>query len=127
MRRIVIDMQSGLTARGYERILLSDMAEVQPIVSDGPEATVELCKLFRPYALLMEVTGYAPWQLDARLRIWETVRRLVPGCRCVLVVDENADEALADAVVRCKKEGRIDAFLFPSSSDKFLVALLETL
>lgn len=48
MRSIVIDMQSGLTARGYERMLLSDMKDCKPIVAGGPEDVVEQCRMFRP-------------------------------------------------------------------------------
>lgn len=127
MRNIVIDMQSALTARGYERMLLQDMRDCHPIISDSPEFTVEQCRLFRPYALLMEVTGYTPWMLEERLRTWETVKRQLPDCKCVLAVDEYADAKLADEVARCKKDGKIDAFLFTSSSDRFLVAMLENL
>lgn len=69
MRSIVIDMQSGLTARGYERMLLSDMKDCKPIVAGGPEDVVEQCRMFRPYALLMEVTCYTPWKLCERLKL----------------------------------------------------------
>ena len=127
MRNIVIDMQSALTARGYERMLLQDMRDCNPIISDSPEFTVEQCRLFRPYALLMEVTGYTPWMLNERLRIWEKVKKQLPDCKCMLAVDENADAELAGQVANCKKEGRIDAFIFTSVSDKFLAAVLETL
>ena len=127
VRNIVIDMQSALTARGYERMLLQDMRDCNPIISDSPEFTVEQCRLFRPYALLMEVTGYTPWMLNERLRIWEKVKKQLPDCKCMLAVDENADAELAGQVANCKKEGRIDAFIFTSVSDKFLAAVLETL
>ena len=120
-------MQSALTARGYERMLLQDMRDCNPIISDSPEFTVEQCRLFRPYALLMEVTGYTPWMLNERLRIWEKVKKQLPDCKCMLAVDENADAELAGQVANCKKEGRIDAFIFTSVSDKFLAAALETL
>lgn len=127
MRSIVIDMQSGLTARGYERMLLSDMKDCKPIVAGGPEDVVEQCRMFRPYALLMEVTCYTPWKLCERLKLWAAVKKLLPGCKCVFAVDENADAKLADEVAVCKKNGQIDAFIFTSSSDRYLAALLETL
>ena len=127
MQTIVIDMQSNLTARGYERMLLSDMKDCKPIVAEGPEDVVEQCRMFRPYALLMEVTAYTPCRLCERLKTWEAVKRLLPDCKCVLAVDENADARLADEVAACKKNGRIDAFVFTSSSDRYLAALLETL
>ncbi len=120
-------MQSILTARGYERILLGDMPDCKPIVSERPEQTVEQCRLFKPYALLMEVTGYKPWMLPERLKLCGEVKRLLPDCKCVLAVDENADAALAREVAHCKGLGKIDAFIFTSSSDRYLVAMLENL
>ena len=127
MRNIVIHMQSSLTARAYERMLLSDMKDCKPIVADGLEDVVEQCRLFRPYALLLEVTSYSPWKLCERLEIWQTVHQLLPSCKCMLAVDENADARLAEAVAACKKNGQIDAFVFTSASDRYLAALLETL
>lgn len=127
MRIVVLDMQSALTARGYERILLQDMADCHPIVSESPDVTTEQCRLFHPQTLLMEVTGYTPWMLDERLKICAEVRRTVPECKFVLAVDENAAPALAERVAKCKKDGVIDAFIFTSSSDRFLVAMIESL
>ena len=123
---IVIDMQSTLMARAFERILQQDMHDCQPIVSESPHSTAEQCRLFKPRVLLMEVTGYTPWMLTERLRICETVRHQVPGCKFVLSVDENADPKLADKVARCKKDGLIDAFVYNSTSERYLAAILDS-
>lgn len=75
MRFIVIDMQSTLVARAFERILRQDLCDCTPIVSEDPRNTAEQCRLFQADTLLMEVTGYMPWLLEERLRICAQVRR----------------------------------------------------
>lgn len=126
MRIIVIDMQSKLMSRALERVLQQEMTDCTPIISEGPDSTVEQCRLFKPYALFMEVTGYTPRMLEERLKICETVRRTLPECKFVLSVDENTNPKLADRVMRCKKEGIIDAFIYNSTSERYLAAILDS-
>ena len=127
MRIIILDMQSKLMSRALERVLRLEMDECTPIISEAQEDTAEQCRLFRPYALFMEVTGYTPWMLDERLKICESVRRTLPECKFVLSVDENADPKLAGRVVQCKKDGKIDAFIYNSTSERYLAAILDSL
>lgn len=127
MRVIVIDMQSTLVARAIERILMQDMKDCITVISEEPEDTVEQCRLFKPYALLMEVTEYAPRILEERLHICEAMHRQVPDCKIIFSVDENASPKLAERVTRCKKEGRIDAFIYHSTSERYLTAILDSL
>ena len=53
MRFIVIDMQSTLVARAFERILRQDLCDCTPIVSEDPRNTAEQCRLFQADSLLM--------------------------------------------------------------------------
>ena len=126
VRVIVIDMQSTLVSRAFERILRQDMTDCNPIISERPENTAEQCFLFKPYALLMEVTGFTPWLLEERLRIIKQVRARVPGCKFILSVNEYAEPELADRVKDCKKEGLIDAFVYNSTNDRYLAAILDS-
>ena len=126
MRFIVIDMQSTLVARAFERILRQDLCDCTPIVSEDPRNTAEQCRLFQADTLLMEVTGYMPWLLEERLRICAQVRRQAPGCKFVLSVDENAEPQLAERVKQCTKDGLIDAFIYNSTSERYLSALLDS-
>ena len=82
-------MQSGLYAGTVRRALVQELTEYQVVISPKPEETAAACRLLKPYALLLEVTGYTPWDLEERLKIRESVRRDVPECRIVLIVDEN--------------------------------------
>ena len=127
VRVIVIDMQSALVSRALERILRQDMTDCNPIISEHPENTVEQCILFKPYALLMEVTGFTPWMLEERLRICRQIRQRVPECKFVLSVNEYAEPELANRVRDCKKDGLIDAFVYNSTSDCYLAAILDSI
>ena len=127
MRKIVLDMQSGLYAKAIQRILVQELEDYQVIISETPGKTVSRCKMFEPYALLMEATGYTPWMLEERLAIRNEVKKNNPGCKIVILVDDNADKALANKVKMAKKDGHIDAFLFGSVTDSYLAAMMDSL
>lgn len=127
MRKIILDIQSGLYAKAIQRILMQELDEYQVIISESPGKTVERCKMFRPYALLMEVTGYTPWMLEERLAIREAVAGNNPDCKVVILVDDVADKVLAESVKNAKKDGLIDAFLFGSATDSYLAAIMDSL
>ena len=123
MKRIILDIQSGLYARTIQRMLLQELEEYHIIISESPSKTVERCKMFRPYALLMEVTGYTPWMLEERLAIREAVARNNPDCKVVMLVDDAADKAVRQA----KRNGLIDAFLFGSVTEQYMAAVMDSL
>ena len=120
-------MQSGLYAGTVRRALVQELTGYQVIISPKPEETAAECRLLKPYALLMEVTGYEPWRLTERLKIRDSVKRDMPECRIVLIVDEIADRLLAEDVKKAKQNGLIDAFLYASASESYLAAMLDSL
>jgi DNA-binding NarL/FixJ family response regulator len=120
-------MQSQLYAKAIQRILVQELVDYQVIISEAPDKTVQRCNMFEPYALLMEVTGYTPWMLEERLAIRQEVKQKLPNCKIVILVDDNADKALADKVKDAKKDGLIDAFLFGSATDSYLAAMMDSL
>lgn len=127
MRNIVLDTQSGLFAKALQRILMQELDGCQVIISERPDLTVQRCKTFKPYALLMEATSYTPWALGERLSIRDEVVKHVPNCKVVILVDDTADKKLAEAVKQAKKDARIDTFLFDSTSESYLVAVMDSL
>lgn len=127
MRKIVLDMQSGIFARTIQRMLLQELDDCQVIISEHPDKTVQRCKTFKPYALLMEATGYTPWMLEERLAIRDKVKQNDPDCKIVILVDDQADSELAQKVKDAKREGVIDAFLFGSVTEQYMAAVLDTL
>ena len=88
---------------------------------------MQRCKTFKPYALLMEATGYTPWMLEERLAIRDKVKQNDPDCKIVILVDDQADSELAQKVKDAKREGVIDAFLFGSVTEQYMAAVLDTL
>ena len=89
---------------------------------------IVLPSLTSPFIRLIDVTKLkvSGFSVPIFLTICETVRHQVPGCKFVLSVDENADPKLADKVARCKKDGLIDAFVYNSTSERYLAAILDS-
>ena len=106
---------------------MQELDEYQIIISESPGKTVERCRMFRPYALLMEVTGYTPWMLEERLAIRDKVKQNDPDCRIVILVDDQADSELAQNVKGAKREGNSDAFLFGSVTEQYMAAVMDSL
>lgn len=127
MRKIVLDMQSGLYAKAIQRILAQELDDYQVMISDHPEKTSQICKTVKPYALLMEATSYTPWMLEERLSIRNEVKSCSDDCKIVILVDDVADKSLAAKVKAAKKDGLIDAFLFGSTTESYLTAMMDSL
>ena len=127
MRRVVIDMQNYLFADAIASALRNADSDFDVLRSEKPENTADLCLLSTPYALLMEVTGCPPWQLEDRLKIRSEVKRQTPHCKIVLIVDENAEKELAKEVRQAKKDGLIDQFIYGSISATYLADIVDSL
>ena len=65
--------------------------------------------------------------LAARRTLRDAIKEKSPGCKVVLVVDENSEKEVAEEVREAKKAGRIDQFIYGSISANYLVALMDTL
>jgi DNA-binding NarL/FixJ family response regulator len=127
MKRIVLDMQCAMFADAISQALERSDPDFNVLRAEAPEKTAALCRSSLAYALIMEVTGYPPWRLEERLRLRNEVKRQRPDCKILLLVDENADRALAFRVLQAKKDGRIDNFIYASVSPTYLAAVLDTL
>ncbi len=127
MKRIVLDMQCAMFADAISQALERSDPDFNVLRAEAPEKTAALCRSSLAYALNMEVTGYPPWRLEERLRLRNEVKRQRPDCKILLLVDENADRALAFRVLQAKKDGRIDNFIYASVSPTYLAAVLDTL
>lgn len=127
MRRIAINMQNALFCNAIADTLRRSGNELEPYTIDSPDKVVGDCKWIAPYALLMEVTGYTPWKLVERLKIRDAVREMYPDCKIVLIVDENAEKAVAKQVKQAKKDGLIDQFIYGSISASYLADIVDSL
>ena len=128
MRKIVVSIQNGLLAEALTQ-LLSASGEFEPYRTavDKNKRAVAACVACNADLVLMEVTHTAHTALEARLHEGEQIRQLVPGCKIVLLCDENVSPEIAKEVVAAKKSGQINAFYYSSITGKYLVAALYAL
>ncbi len=68
MKKIVLDMQSGIHAHNMERMLLQKLEDYQVVISESPDSTADWCRSHRPDVLLMEVKAYSPWMFLERMQ-----------------------------------------------------------
>ena len=127
MRKILLDMQSRLFAKAIQRTLSHEPDDSQLLIPEHPDKTAPRCKPFKPYALLMEATGYTPWMLEERLAIRDKVKKNDPSCKIVILVDDQADSELAEEVKAAKRDGFIDAFLFGTVTEQYMAAVMDSL
>lgn len=126
MRKMVLDMQSGIHAHNMERMLMQKLEDYQVVISESPDSTAEWCKVHRPNVLLMEVKAYSPWIFSERMEIREKLRQSNPDCRIILFVDDESDYDLTEHVRQAKREGLIDAFLFGSVSENYFSSVVDS-
>lgn len=126
MKKIVLDIQSGIHAHNMERMLMQELDDCQVVISEAPDSTAEWCGTHRPDVLLMEVKAYSPWMFKERMAIREKVKRNTENCRIILFVDDESDAELAEKVRQAKREGLIDAFLFGSVSENYFASVIDS-
>ena len=121
MRKIVIDMQNYLFADAVATAFKISDYDIEVIRAESPRDTVELCQVYEPFALVMEVTGYTPWKLSERLKLRDRVRELCPDCKIALMVDSNTERQAAKDIRDAKKNGLIDQFFYGSMTAEYLM------
>ena len=120
-------MQSVLYAKAIRRILAQDLDEYQVDIAKTPQETVERCKILHADVLIMEVTPFTPWQLLERMNILALVKKALPLCKYILLVDEKIDKEIMDNVKWSKQQNLIDGFLFTSVSESYLAAVVDSM
>ena len=127
MRRVAINMQNSLLCNAIADTLRRSEEDLEPYMIDSPDTVVDECRWIAPFALLLEVTGYTPWLLCERMKIRDAVKEMNPECKIVLIVDENAERAVAKQVKQAKKDGLIDQFIYGSISATYLADIVDSL
>ena len=127
MRRVVVDMQNALFADAIATALQKFDSDFDVYQSESPAKTTDMCVFTDENILIMEVTAYTPWKLEEHMKIRKEVKAQNPGCKIVLVVDENTEKKLADKVRQAKKDGLIDNFIYGSVSSTYLSAVIDAL
>lgn len=121
MRKIVVDMQNFLFADSVATAFRSSGYDIDVIRTESPKDTLELCQVYKPYVLIMEVTSYTPWKLDERLNLREQVKAVCPECKIAFIVDSNTERQAAKDIRDAKKNGLIDQFFYGSMTAEYLM------
>ena len=128
MREIVVSMQNTLLSEAVARSLAeTGEFRVEQVLPGKMGDTFSLCRAVQANILLMEVSRLTAYTLENRLGLIGRVREAVPGCKFVLLCDENSDAELAHRVVLARQDRLIDAFLYASVTPAYLTAALDAL
>lgn len=127
MRKIVVDMQSYLFADVVAAAFKNSDYDVDVIRAETPNDTVELCQVYKPFVLVMEVTGYTPWKFCERLKLRDEVKAVFPDCKIALIVDSNTEKQAAKDICEAKKNGIIDQFFYCSMTAEYLMDQIYTM
>ena len=121
MSKIVIDMQNFLFADAVATAFKKSDYDIDPVRAESPKDTIELCQVYKPFVLVMEVTGYTPWMLNERLKLRDDVKAVCPECKIALIVDSNTEKQAAKDIRDAKKSGIIDQFFYGSMTAEYLM------
>ena len=127
MRRIVLDMKSGIFADAITQCLTNSDPDYVVYRSLKPSETVSLCRTVRANVLVMEVVRQGIWALDERIKIRNSIKKAGLSCKILLLVDENADDMLAADVRQAVKDRLVDNFIYASVSPSYLAGVIDTL
>ena len=121
MKKIVVDMQNFLFADSIATAFKNSDYDIAVVRAESPRDTIELCRVFKPFVLLMEVTAYTPWLLCERMKLRDEVKTVCPECKIALIVDSNTEKQAAKDIRDAKKNGIIDQFFYGSMTAEYLV------
>ena len=125
MPRIVINTQNFMFADMIKRTLESDDFSVT--VVEKPEKLIQEFNRTAANIVLMEVTGYTSWKIEERIKLRNQIKQTDPECKIAFLVDEKAEPAVAQKVLRAKTDGLIDQFIYTSISASYLLGVIETI
>lgn len=121
MQKIIVDIQNFLFADSIAAAFRNSDYDIDVVRAETPNDTVELCQMYKPFVLVMEVTGYTPWLLCDRLRLRDEVKSVCPDCKIALLVDSNTEKQAAKDIRDAKKNGIIDQFFYGSMTAEYLM------
>lgn len=105
MKKIVVDMQNFLFADSIATAFKNSDYDIAVVRAESPRDTIELCRVFKPFVLLMEVTAYTPWLLCERMKLRDEAKTVCPDCKIALIVDSNTEKQAAKDIREAKKNG----------------------
>ena len=126
MKKIIVSIPNALLAGGVVMYLKKN-PDFKIYREDDPSGIEDLCIASKADVLLAEVRERSPHTLDEwNIRV-KAIKKNLPDCKVVYVVDENSSPDLADQVVFARSNRLIDAFVYGTVSGEYVTALIGSL
>ena len=126
MKKIIVSIPNALLAGGVVMYLKKN-PDFKVYREDNPSGIEDLCIASKADVLLAEVRERPPHTLDEwSVRVKE-IKKKLPDCKVVYVVDENSSPELADQVALSRSNRLIDAFVYGTVSGEYVTALIGSL
>ena len=126
MKKIIVSIPNALLAGGVVMYLKKN-PDFKIYREDDPSGIEDLCIASKADVLLAEVRERPPHTLDEwSVRVKE-IKKKLPDCKVVYVVDENSSPKLADQVALARSNRLIDAFIYGTVSGEYVTALVGSL
>ena len=112
MTRVLINVSGTLYASGIELALKKNGNFRTAVLRSGdPEQVLTACREQKAEVLLLGVTPMPGFTVRERRELIAHLRRELPACRLVLIVDDSVSEDVNEDVKTLKQTGVIDAFV----------------
>ena len=121
MKKIVVDMQNFLFGDSIAAAFKNSNYDIDVVRAETPKGSVELCRVYKPFVLVMEVTAYTPLLLSEKLKLRDEKKTTCPDCKIALIVDSNTEKQAAKDIRDAKKNGIIDQFFYGSMTAEYLM------
>ena len=126
MKKIIVSIPNALLAGGVVMYLKKN-PDFKIYREDNPSGIEDLCIASKADVLLAEVRERPPHTLDEwNIRV-KAIKKSLPDCKVVYVVDENSSPELADQVALSRSNRLIDAFVYGTVSGEYVTALIGSL
>ncbi len=126
MKKIIVSIPNALLAGGVVMYLKKN-PDFKVYREDNPSGIESLCVASKADVLLAEVLDRHPHTLDEWNIRLNKIKKKLPDCKVVYVVDENSSPKLADQVALARSNRLIDAFIYGTVSGEYVTALVGSL
>ena len=126
MKKIIVSIPNALLAGGVVMYLKKN-PDFKVYREDDPSGIEDLCIASKADVLLAEVRERSPHTLDEWNIRLNKIKKKLPDCKVVYVVDENSSPELADQVALARSNRLIDAFVYGTVSGEYVTALIGSL
>ncbi len=127
MKTIAVYIQNKLLSSGITHAITAKNQKTKIETIPSIESCLSVCRSSSADILLAELRDYHPLALDDWLERVEKIKDAVPGCKIVLIVDEENFPKSAAIANSAFKNDEIDMFLYSSSGLNFLVDVITNL